>query len=232
MLYLILLLVILFCVTICETILAISVSKSRKRFINQKKLDISCIKNPTLGSEIIKRLFDIIVSLVICITILPVMYITLGIIIKITSPGPIIFAQKRVGIFGEVFTCYKFRSMYQDANYNIAVKNDKRVTPVGRFIRKTHIDEFPQFYNVLIGDMSLVGPSPTMRFNTEGLTTHPTYLYRILVRPGITGMSQINGRQSVLTNILKVDFEYMKRNSLWLDLKIIFKTLKFEDESY
>ena len=232
MLHLIPLLVVLFCIIVCETMSVVSVSKSRKQFINQKNLDISCIKEPTLLSEIIKRLFDVIVALVVCITILPVMYIILGIIIKITSPGPIIFAQKRVGIFGKVFTCYKFRSMYQDANYDMAVKNDKRVTLVGHFIRKTHIDEFPQFYNVLIGDMSLVGPRPTMRFVTEKLDTHPKYLYRLLARPGITGMTQLKGRQCSLINKLEIDFEYMKRNSLWLDFKIIFQTLKFEDESY
>ena len=122
--------------------------------------------------------------------------------------------------------------MYENSNYDRAVKNDKRVTSIGRFMRKTHLDEIPQFYNVLIGDMSLVGPRPTMRFVTEHLDTHPKYVYRLLVRPGITGMAQLTGRQSALTSKLETDFAYLQKNSLWLDFKIIFQTLKFEDESY
>lgn len=231
MVYLFLLLA-LICVFIREIILVISIFRSRKEFILQHNIDTSDIVLPTLGSEIIKRLFDIVVSFVVCITILPILYIILGIIIKITSPGSIIFAQKRIGIFGTTFTCYKFRSMYENSNYDRAVKNDKRVTSVGRFIRKTHLDEIPQFYNVLIGDMSLVGPRPTMRFVTEHLDTHPKYVYRLLVRPGITGMAQLTGRQSALTSKLETDFAYLQKNSLWLDFKIIFQTLKFEDESY
>lgn len=231
MVYLFLLLA-LICVFIREIILVISIFRSRKEFILQHNIDTSDIVLPTLGSEIIKRLFDIVVSFVVCITILPILYIILGIIIKITSPGSIIFTQKRIGIFGTTFTCYKFRSMYENSNYDRAVKNDKRVTSIGRFIRKTHLDEIPQFYNVLIGDMSLVGPRPTMRFVTEHLDTHPKYVYRLLVRPGITGMAQLTGRQSALTSKLETDFAYLQKNSLWLDFKIIFQTLKFEDESY
>ena len=231
MVYLFLLLA-LICVFIREIILVILIFRSRKEFILQHNIDTSDIVLPTLGSEIIKRLFDIVVSFVVYITILPILYIILGIIIKITSPGSIIFAQKRIGIFGTTFTCYKFRSMYENSNYDRAVKNDKRVTSVGRFIRKTHLDEIPQFYNVLIGDMSLVGPRPTMRFVTEHLDTHPKYVYRLLVRPGITGMAQLTGRQSALTSKLETDFAYLQKNSLWLDFKIIFQTLKFEDESY
>lgn len=231
MVYLFLLLA-LICVFIREIILVISIFRSRKEFILQHNIDTSDIVLPTLGSEIIKRLVDIVVSFVVCITILPILYIILGIIIKITSPGSIIFAQKRIGIFGTTFTCYKFRSMYENSNYDRAVKNDKRVTSIGRFIRKTHLDEIPQFYNVLIGDMSLVGPRPTMRFVTEHLDTHPKYVYRLLVRPGITGMAQLTGRQSALTSKLETDFAYLQKNSLWLDFKIIFQTLKFEDESY
>ena len=231
MVYIFLLLA-LICVFIREIILVILIFRSRKEFILQHNIDTSDIVLPTLGSEIIKRLFDIVVSFVVCITILPILCIILGIIIKITSPGSIIFAQKRIGIFGTTFTCYKFRSMYENSNYDRAVKNDKRVTSVGRFIRKTHLDEIPQFYNVLIGDMSLVGPRPTMRFVTEHLDTHPKYVYRLLVRPGITGMAQLTGRQSALTSKLETDFAYLQKNSLWLDFKIIFQTLKFEDESY
>ena len=231
MLYLILLLV-MFCVLMREIREVIKFSKLRKQYIIQEHIDISCIKIPSLTSEIIKRLFDMIVAIIVCITILPVLLIVLGVIIKLTSSGPIIFAQKRVGVLGNIFVCYKFRSMYQDANNDLAIKNDKRVTPIGRFIRKTRLDEFPQFYNVLIGDMSLVGPRPTMRFITDKLDTHPKYMYRTLIRPGITGISQVNGRQSVQANMLNFDFEYLQRHSLWLDLKLIFQTLTFKDESY
>lgn len=226
------LLLLMFCALARETVIVIRFSKFRKEYIAQNHIDTSCIKIPSLTSEIIKRLFDIIIAGIVCITILPILYIILGVIIKLTSPGDVIFKQKRVGIFGSTFICYKFRSMYQYVNDQMAVKNDVRVTTVGKFIRKTHLDEFPQFYNVLIGDMSLVGPRPTMRFVTDNLDTHPKYIYRTLLRPGISGISQINGRQSLLINMLNFDFEYLQKYSLWQDIKIILQTLRFKDVSY
>jgi putative colanic acid biosynthesis UDP-glucose lipid carrier transferase len=201
-------------------------------FIQQKRIDVTEIKLPSLLAEFVKRLIDIIGSFFVCLTILPVLYLILGAVIKLTSAGPIIFRQNRIGIFGIMFPCYKFRSMYQNSVEKVAVRGDARVTPVGRFIRKTHLDEFPQFYNVLIGDMSLVGPRPTIRFVADGLDQHPQYIYRVLVRPGITGISQINGRPEKQVTMLKFDFEYLKSQSLWNDLKIIFQTLKFKDDSY
>ena len=229
--YILLFLVIL-CVLTREMYVIIKISKIRALFIQQKDIDISEIKIPSLSVEVIKRIMDIVISLFVCLTILPLLYLILGTVIKLTSAGPIIFRQNRIGIFGIMFPCYKFRSMYQNSEEKAAERGDARVTPVGRFIRKTHLDEFPQFYNVLIGDMSLVGPRPTIRFVADGLDQDPQYIYRVLVRPGITGVSQINGRQDDLVRMLKFDFEYLKSQSLWNDIKIILQTLKFQDDSY
>ena len=161
----------------------------------------------------------------VCVTILPVLFIILGAIIKLTSSGPIIFAQKRVGILGGEFICYKFRSMYQNANNDFAVKNDRRVTSIGRFIRKTHLDEFPQFYNVLIGDMSLVGTRPPTKQEYEQYELH--HKVRLSAKPGLTGMWQTSGRSDItdFEEIVKLDLQYIENWSLWLDIKLIFKTV-------
>ena len=227
-----LLLFLVFCVISREIHNVLNIAKVRAEFIQKNQIDISKIKRQSILSQIIKRLFDLIVSLLVCLTILPVLYVVLGVIIKLTSKGPIIFKQKRVGLFGRTFMCYKFRSMYENCLDKIAVKGDERVTPVGRFIRRTQLDEFPQFYNVVIGDMSLVGPRPTLRFVVDGLDNHPKYIYRILVRPGMTGLSQVNGRQDIQVRMLDFDYEYLCSQSLWKDIKLIFQTLRFKDESY
>ena len=230
--YWLLLLIVVLCVLVHEAKDVIKIAKVRDEFIQQNQIDVSSINRQSVLSQIFKRLFDIIVSLFVCLTILPILYLVLGAIIKLTSAGPIIFCQKRIGIFGQAFICYKFRSMYENSLDRVAIKGDERVTPVGRFIRKTHLDEFPQFYNVLIGDMSLVGPRPTIRFVINKLDKHPLYIYRLLVLPGITGLSQVNGRQDMQERMLDFDFEYLCSQSLWKDLKLIFKTLQFKDESY
>ena len=230
--YLWLLLSLMFCVLVHEIYDIIKIVKFRKIFIQKNQIDISAIKLHSVFVEFLKRLFDIIVSLLVCLTILPLLYLILGAIIKLTSSGPIIFRQKRIGIYGHRFVCYKFRSMYENSIDRLAIKGDERVTPVGKFIRKTHLDEFPQFYNVLIGDMSIVGPRPTIRLVVEGLNNHPKYIYRELVRPGITGLSQINGRPDTQEKMIEFDFEYLRSQSLWKDLTLIFKTLQFKDESF
>lgn len=221
-----------FCIIICEMQRVIKIAKLRNEFIQEKNIEVSGGVIRSLFAEFVKRLFDVFFSFIVCLTILPFLYLVLGVVIKLTSSGPIIFRQKRVGFLGQMFDCYKFRSMYLDAGEKIAIKGDERVTPIGRFLRKTHIDEFPQFFNVLIGDMSIVGPRPTICSVVNELQKHPHYLYRVLLLPGITGVSQIHGRQEDQMEMFKFDLEYIHSQSFLGDLKIIFKTLKFKDESY
>lgn len=175
----------------------------------------------------IKRIFDFYIALAVVIFILPILYLILGCLIKLTSRGPVLFIQPRVGMFGKPFLCLKFRSMYQNASLETAVKNDVRVTSIGRFMRKTHLDEFPQFINVLFGEMSLVGPRPLPENHTEEQKP------RLLVRPGITGLAQINlGRGFSFAEKFLQDVNYLEKLTIKTDIKIILKTLLFQDISY
>jgi len=178
---------------------------------------------------IVKRAIDIILCLIGLVIALPIMVIV-GIAIKLESKGPIIYKQERVGLEGRTFTIYKLRSMYIDAEKNgaqWACKDDPRVTKVGRFIRKTRIDELPQLINILKGDMSIVGPRPerpilTYKFNEE----IPGFVNRLQVKPGLTGWAQVTGGYELSPKEkLEKDMYYIENQSLWLDLKIIFKTI-------
>ena len=134
---------------------------------------------------------------------------------------------------GREFTCYKFRSMYLNSDNLTITRNDSHVTSVGRFIRKTHLDEFPQFINVLKGDMSLVGPRPLAVYVAKEFEQIPEYFQRLLLRPGITGMAQINsGRTLSAKEVLKLDLQYISDFSWWNDCCIIAKTLCFADDAY
>lgn len=178
---------------------------------------------------IVKRAIDIILCLIGLVIALPIMVIV-GIAIKLESKGPIIYKQERVGLEGRTFTIYKLRSMYIDAEKNgaqWACKDDPRVTKVGRFIRKTRIDELPQLINILKGDMRIVGPRPerpilTYKFNEE----IPGFVNRLQVKPGLTGWAQVTGGYELSPKEkLEKDMYYIENQSLWLDLKIIFKTI-------
>jgi O-antigen biosynthesis protein WbqP len=175
----------------------------------------------------IKRLFDIIASsTLLLIFALPMMLI--AIVIKITSRGPAVHWSKRVGINNSIFLMPKFRSMYLDTPQvatHLLENSNKFVTPVGKFIRKTSLDELPQLFSVLKGDMSLVGPRPAL-FNQNDLVDLRTKCGVEKLRPGVTGWAQINGRDDLPIPI-KVNFdrEYLERNNLILDLKILFLTL-------
>ena len=178
---------------------------------------------------IVKRAIDIIVCLIGLVIALPIMVIV-GIAIKLESKGPIIYKQERVGLEGRTFTIYKLRSMYIDAEKNgaqWACKDDPRVTKVGRFIRKTRIDELPQLINILKGDMSIVGPRPerpilTYKFNEE----IPGFVNRLQVKPGLTGWAQVTGGYELSPKEkLEKDMYYIENQSLWLDFKIMFKTI-------
>lgn len=185
-------------------------------------------------NRIFKRILDIVFSSLILITIFPWMYLILGLIIKFTSPGPIFFKQKRTGIQGEEFYCYKFRSMRPNkaSDLKSATRNDPRVTKIGAFMRKTSLDEFPQFINVLKGDMSIVGPRPHMLKHTEEYSELISkFMVRHLVKPGITGWAQVTGWRGETKTVyemeerVKKDVWYIENWSLSLDLKIIFLTV-------
>ncbi len=186
-----------------------------------------------LDNRFVKRSFDLLMSGLFLIMVFPFIYIIVGTIIKITSPGPIIFKQKRNGINGKEFWCYKFRSMKvnKDADKVQATKNDPRKTKFGDFMRKTNIDELPQLINVFMGDMSLVGPRPHMLKHTEEYSKLiDNYMVRHFVKPGITGWAQVTGFRGETKELcqmegrVKADIWYMEHWSFLLDLHIIYKT--------
>jgi putative colanic acid biosynthesis UDP-glucose lipid carrier transferase len=196
-------------------------------------------------NKVIKRVFDILFSILILLFILSWLIPILGLIIKLESKGPLFFVQKRNGLNYKEFNCYKFRSMRlnDEAHLNQVSKNDTRVTKVGKFIRKTSIDELPQFFNVLLGDMSVVGPRPHMVSHTEMYALRiDKFMVRHFIKPGITGLAQTKGfRGEVeidedIINRVKYDIFYMENWSILLDIKIIFitiyNTLKGEEKAY
>ena len=187
-----------------------------------------------LGNRVIKRTFDIVVSLFACICMIPLIPI-IALCIKIQSPGPILFCQSRTGINGNTFQCMKFRSMHvnKDADKVQATKNDPRKFAFGNFMRKTNIDELPQFFNVLKGDMSIVGPRPHMLHHTEIYgTLIDKYMVRHFCKPGITGWAQVTGYRGETKELWQMkervhrDIWYIENWSFWLDLRIIFMTAK------
>lgn len=181
-----------------------------------------------------KRIFDIVFSGIVCLCLLPFIPI-IALIIKIQSPGPLFFKQSRTGINGENFKCWKFRSMHvnKDADTKQATKNDPRKFSFGNFMRKTNIDELPQFFNVLMGDMSIVGPRPHMLKHTEEYSRIiDKYMVRHFCKPGITGYAQVTGFRGETKEVwqmeerIKRDIWYIENWSFALDLKIIFLTAK------
>ena len=186
-------------------------------------------------NRLAKRLFDIVFSLLFLCTIFPIIFIIIGLAIKITSPGPIFFKQKRSGEENKEFWCYKFRSMRvnKDSDKVQATLNDPRKTRLGNFMRKTSIDELPQFINVLLGDMSVVGPRPHMLKHTEEYSKLiDKYMVRHLVKPGITGWAQVTGFRGETKELWQMegrverDIWYLEHWTFMLDLYIIYKTVK------
>ena len=214
-----------------EMFITIKIYKNQKNYC--VKNNISNAYLPSLWFFIVKRFEDICVSFVFCLVMLPIFYIVLAPIIKLNSKGPVIYKQKRIGLFGKQFTCYKFRSMYLNSNETMEGENDPRVTKVGRIIRKTHIDETPQFFNVLIGDMSLVGPRPYTPFAAFIFQHLKRYPERLLVRPGITGLAQIHSNRTLKSDeVLHFDLTYLENMSFLKDISICLETLKFKDVTY
>lgn len=194
----------------------------------------------TGSGALLKRLMDILGACVGLVLFFPLILLV-AIAIRLESPGPVLFRQKRVGLNGEVFTMYKFRSMRQDAEQTLAtishlnevkdgplfkLKQDPRVTRVGRFIRKTSLDELPQFFNALLGNMSLVGPRPPLP--REVIRYDEKDWQRLSVKPGLSGLWQVNGRSDLgsFQQMYQLDLRYIKEWSLWMDLKIILKTFQ------
>ena len=176
-------------------------------------------------------LMDIVGGIVGCLISI-ILMIVVGPMIFISSPGPIFFVQERVGRNGRKFKMYKFRSMaVQDTSKEKqawTVQNDPRVTPIGKFIRKTSLDELPQFFNVLKGDMSLVGPRPERPFFVEKFKEEiPRYMIKHQVRPGITGWAQVNGYRGDTSIRMRIDCDlyYIENWTLELDIKILFLTI-------
>jgi len=185
-------------------------------------------------NRVVKRIFDIIFSSLVILLILSWLYTIIAILIKLSSRGPILFKQKRSGIDNQEFICYKFRSMRQtdDADIKQAVKGDNRITKIGKILRKTSLDEFPQFVNVFLGDMSIVGPRPHMLKHTEEYSKLINkYMVRQLVKPGITGAAQIKGYRGETKELhemearVRLDVWYIENWSLALDINIIFLTV-------
>ncbi len=197
-----------------------------------------------------KRIFEVGITVLLFITVFSWLFPVIALLIKLTSRGPVLYKQERWGMGNQKITCYKFRSMVKDSDmvdasgrYLQATRNDDRVTPIGRFLRKTSLDELPQFVNVLRGDMALVGPRPhPTPLHLEARSTVQHYMLRHQVKPGITGWAQVNGcrgetRQSgQMQKRVDLDLWYIENYSCWLDCLIIFQTLmnmiKGDKEAY
>ncbi len=208
---------------------------------------LSLRKNPLEDpvNKFLKRILDVIFSLSVIILVMSWLTPIIGFLIKRESKGNIFFKQKRSGINNKHFMCYKFRSMKENDKADLVqmTKGDTRVTRIGKFIRKTSIDELPQFFNVLLGDMSVVGPRPHMVSHTKMYADSvDRFMVRHFVKPGITGMAQVKGyrgeieKQRDIVNRVKYDIFYLENWSVLLDIKIVFLTVfnifKGEDKAY
>lgn len=201
-------------------------------WLNQDKI------NAQVGYLFIKRIFDIVASFA-ALLILSPLFLVIAILIKLEDPqGPVFYSQIRVGRNGKKFRMYKFRSMCVDADKKLKdllaknevegamfkMKDDPRITRVGKWIRKTSVDELPQLWNVLHGDMALVGPRPPLPRETATYSEYDKQ--RLYVQPGCTGLWQVSGRNDVgFHEMVALDIQYIKSRNLWVDVKIMFKTV-------
>lgn len=232
-------------VLIVPELLGISLLNSELDYLFYEEIFLLHTKN-SLASPLnraIKRIFDLVVGSMICIFSLPIMAI-IAILIKLTSPGPVIFTQWRIGQNGKPFKIYKFRTMYQDAEKRLKeilendhevrelynkfrkIPNDPRVTSIGKFLRKTSLDELPQVFNVLKGDMSLVGPRAAFKEEIENYYKDQAVFY-FQVKPGITGLWQVSGRNKTdFMFRVRLESWYVQNWCLWLDIILLLQTIK------
>lgn len=184
--------------------------------------------------QISKRVFDVCLSLAVCLLVLSWMVPFIGLLIKLGSRGPILYVQKRTGYRGSWFYCFKFRTMRCEptSEFKQTTKNDSRVTPIGRFLRRTNLDEMPQFINVLLGEMSIVGPRPhALEHSAQFWNTMPEYRRRYRTKPGITGLAQVRGCRGETDRLLKMkhrvryDRLYNRKKSAGLDIWICWMTV-------
>ncbi len=194
---------------------------------------LASFKEQSPVALLLKRTFDIVFSLLVIVFLLSWLLPILAVLVKLSSKGPVFFIQERIGAKGKVFKCLKVRSMVVNAQANVkqAEANDPRITPIGRFLRDSCMDELPQFFNVLKGDMSIVGPRPHMVKDCNDFSRLvPNYGYRHSVKPGITGMAQVKGYRGETHCIYDIshryrwDVFYVNNYSFLLDVKIIYKT--------
>jgi putative colanic acid biosynthesis UDP-glucose lipid carrier transferase len=188
-----------------------------------------------IANRVMKRVFDIVIAAFVTSAVLVWLVPILGFLIRLSSPGPIIFLQTRTGRNGKPFLCFKFRTMKYEkgATFSQAKLKDSRVTKIGEFLRRTNLDEMPQFINVLLGDMSLVGPRPhPLLLDEQYWNKIDGYAHRYHVRPGITGLAQVRGargetsKEHQMQHRVRYDQLYIRRQSPWLDVKICWWTIK------
>jgi putative colanic acid biosynthesis UDP-glucose lipid carrier transferase len=217
-----------------------------ERYDHIPVLNITNIPLDDLKNQVVKRVFDVIFSSLVIIFIFSWLFPLLALLIKLESKGPVFFKQKRTGIKNKTFWCYKFRSMYvnAEANSKQARKGDARITRMGAFIRKTSLDELPQFINVLLGEMSVVGPRPHMLSHTQEYSKMiEKFMARHFVKPGITGLAQAKGFRgetqddiNLMKGRIRLDRFYVSNWSLLFDVRIIYLTVmsmvKGEDRAY
>lgn len=205
-----------------------------RRYEHISVIDLNQIPLDGLFNRVVKRSFDIVFSSIIILLVMSWLYPIMAMLIKLDSKGPVLFRQKRHGANNEVFNCYKFRTMVKnaEADEKWASKDDYRITKTGRFLRRSSIDELPQVFNVLFGQMSIVGPRPhPIKLNESYQDKVQKYANRHSFKPGITGLAQSMGFRGEITEFyqmnsrVRLDRFYLQNWSFWLDLKIIFKTI-------
>lgn len=215
----------------------LNIDPAMNSFVLQGGLPVDSSLHPAVTSKA-KRFLDV-VGAVVGLGITSVLFIPVAIAIKLESPGPILFSQTRCGHRGQTFRIWKFRSMVADApqlkhlvkNHSQGAffknENDPRITKVGRFLRRTSLDELPQFWNILQGEMSLVGTRPPTLDEVEKYTAEQGQ--RLEVKPGLTGEWQVNGRSRIteFEQVVKLDLQYQKNWSVWHDIKLVIKTIKY-----
>ena len=211
---------------VVKTHLSVEEFDGVKKFVVKKPSTVNTNKTFLL----VKRVFDFCLALF-CILLFAIPAAIIAICVAVTSKGPVIYSQKRLGKDGKEFDIYKFRTMVIDAEKDGAVwakKNDDRVTPIGALLRKTHLDELPQFWNILIGDMSFVGPRPERQVFYDDFETYIVgFKNRLYVKPGLTGWAQINGGYELRPEEkVSWDVEYIEKQSILIDIKCILNTYK------